>query len=78
MSSRLPLIPGAIASLEAGKKAGASAVALSGAGPGLIAFSSKEKADIGAAMKRAFESAGMSARIFELETSYEGAEVTII
>jgi hypothetical protein len=29
-------------------------------------------------MKRAFESAGMSARVFELETSYEGAEVTII
>src|SRR3989304_5148759 len=38
---RLPLIPGAIAALEAGKKAGASAVALSGAGPALIAFSSK-------------------------------------
>ena len=75
---RLPLIPGAIAGLEAGKKAGASAVALSGAGPSLIAFSSKEEAGIGAAMKRAFESAGMSARIFELETSYEGAEVSIV
>ena len=75
---RLPLIPGAIAALEAGKKAGASAVALSGAGPSLIAYSSKEDADIGAAMKRAFESAGMSARIFELGTSYEGAEVSII
>jgi len=75
---RLPLIPGAIAALEAGKKAGASAVALSGAGPGLIAFSSKTEAGIGAAMKRAFESAELSARIFELETSYEGAEVTIV
>ena len=75
---RLPLIPGAVAALEAGKKAGAAAVALSGAGPSLIAFSSKEEAGIGAAMKRAFESAGMSARIFELETSYEGAEVTIV
>jgi hypothetical protein len=29
-------------------------------------------------MKRAFESAGLSARIFELGTSYEGAEVSII
>jgi len=75
---RLPLIPGAILALEAGKKAGASAVALSGAGPSLIAFSSKVEAGIGAAMKRAFESAGLSARIFELETSYEGAEVSII
>ena len=75
---RLPLIPGAIAALEAGKKAGAAAVALSGAGPGLIAFSTKEKGDIGAAMKRAFESVGLSARVFELETSYVGAEVTIV
>jgi homoserine kinase len=75
---RLPLIPGAIPALEAGKKAGASAVALSGAGPALIAFSSKTEAGIGAAMKRAFESAGLSARIFELGTSYEGAEVTIV
>jgi homoserine kinase len=75
---RLPLIPGAIAALEAGKKAGASAVALSGAGPALIAFSSQMEAGIGAAMKRAFESAGLSARIFELGTSYEGAEVTIV
>lgn len=75
---RLPLIPGAIAALEAGKDAGAAAVALSGAGPSLIAFSSKTEAGIGAAMKRAFESAGMSARVFELETSYEGAEVSIV
>ncbi len=75
---RLPLIPGAIAALEAGKGAGAAAVALSGAGPGLIAFSSQEGTGIGQAMKRAFETVGLSARIFELETSYEGAEVTIV
>ena len=47
-------------------------------GPGLIAFSSQEDTGIGSSMKRAFESAGMSARIFELETSYEGAEVSIV
>jgi hypothetical protein len=29
-------------------------------------------------MQQAFEAAGLGARIFELETSYEGAEVTII
>lgn len=75
---RLPLIPGAQAALEAARHAGAAAVALSGAGPSLIAFSSKLEPAIGAAMKRAFEAAGLTARIFELGTSYEGAEVSII
>ncbi len=75
---RLPLIPGAQAAMQAARQAGAAAVALSGAGPSLIAFSSKEQEAIGAAMKRAFESAGLAARIFELETSYEGAEVSIV
>jgi len=75
---RLKLIPGAINALEAGKKSGASAIALSGAGPSLIAFTAKEDAAIGAAMKAAFETAGLDARIFELGTSYEGAEVTIV
>lgn len=73
---RLPLIPGAIAALDAGKKAGAAAVALSGAGPGLIAFSSTKKSEIGEAMKQAFEAAGLSTRIFELETCDEGAKVS--
>ena len=75
---RLPLIPGAQAAMEAARHAGTAAVALSGAGPSLIAFSSKENPAVGAAMKRAFEQAGLSARIFELSTSYEGAEVTIV
>lgn len=74
---RLPLIPGAQAAMQAGRQAGA-AVALSGAGPSLIAFSSKEQPDIGAAMQRAFEAAGLTARIFKLETSSEGAEVSIV
>jgi len=75
---RLPIIPGAQAAMEAAHHAGASAVALSGAGPSLIAFSSKQEPAVGLAMQRVFESAGLSARIFELGTSYEGAEVTII
>jgi homoserine kinase len=64
--------------MEAGRHAGAAAVALSGAGPSLIAFASREEPVIGASMKRAFEFAGLSARIFELGTSYEGAEVMIV
>ena len=75
---RIPLIPGAQAAMDAARNAGAAAVALSGAGPSLIAFSSKQDPFIGAAMKRAFEGAGLSARIFELGTSYEGAEVMIV
>ena len=75
---RLPLIPGAVDALEAAKQAGAASVALSGAGPGLIAFSDGLSLGIGAAMQAAFEQAGLPARIFELETSYEGAEVTIV
>jgi homoserine kinase len=75
---RIPLIPGAQAAMDAGRHAGAAAVALSGAGPSLIAFSSKEDPHIGLSMKRAFESAGLPARIFELGTSYEGAEVMIV
>jgi homoserine kinase len=74
---RIPLIPGAQAAIDAAHRAGIAAVALSGAGPSLIAFSSKEDPAVGVAMKRAFEQAGLTSRIFELGTSYEGAEVTI-
>ena len=75
---RIPLIPGAQSAMDAAHHAGAGAVALSGAGPSLIVFSSKPEPAIGQAMKRAFESAGLAARIFELGTSNEGAEVLIV
>ncbi len=76
---RLPLIPGALSALEAAKKAGAAAVALSGAGPSLIAFSSKaETAIIGESLKRAFEAAGIAARIFNVGVSNRGAEIQIL
>lgn len=74
---RLPLIPGANEAMDAAKGAGASAVALSGAGPSLIAFSSKQDPAIGEAMQRAFESAGLQARVFPLKLSQHGAEVQI-
>ncbi len=72
---RLPLIPGAREAMDAAKKAGASAVALSGAGPSLIAFSAEKDDNIGQAMKQTFESVGLSARVFELEISDDGAKV---
>lgn len=72
---RLKLIPGAVEAMQAGKKAGAAAVALSGAGPALIAFSAERDPSIGEAMKRTFASAGLRARVFELGVSEEGAKI---
>jgi homoserine kinase len=73
---RLPLIPGAQAAMQAARQAGASAVALSGAGPSLIAFSRQPaNPGIGLAMQRAFEQAGLTARIFPLNISVSGASV---
>jgi homoserine kinase len=73
---RLPLIPGAREAIQAARRAGASAVALSGAGPSLIAFSGQPaNARIGSAMQRAFEEAGLKARIFPLNISQSGASV---
>jgi homoserine kinase len=74
---RLPLIPGALAAMEAAKAAGASAASLSGAGPSIIAFSSKHDPAIGEAMKHAFEERGLQARMFQLRMSNHGAEVQI-
>jgi homoserine kinase len=71
---RISLIPGAQEAINAMKADGASAVALSGAGPSLIAFSETES-DSGLAAKRAFERAGLSARIFQLGVSSRGAEI---
>ena len=72
---RLKLIPGAQFAMDFAKEAGANAVALSGAGPSLIAFSSKAEAGIGESMKRAFEAVGLTARIFNLGISGRGAEI---
>jgi len=73
---RLPLIPGAREAMRAAREAGASAVALSGAGPSLIAFSGQPaEAQIGLAMQQAFAQAGLAARIFSLNISQSGASV---
>ena len=71
---RLRLIPGAASAMQAARAAGAAAAALSGAGPGVIAFSSKAESTIGESMRRAFEAAGLKARIFHLRVSGRGAD----
>jgi homoserine kinase len=74
---RLPLIPGAREAMHAAQEAGALAAAISGAGPSIIAFSSKRDPAIGEAMVHAFEQAGHSARTFQLRMSPHGAEAQI-
>jgi homoserine kinase len=71
---RIPLIPGAQAAIQAMRSQGA-AVALSGAGPSLIAFSANRETATGEAAKRAFEQAGLQARILELKVSSHGADI---
>jgi homoserine kinase len=74
---RLSLIPGAQQAMDAAREAGAAGVALSGAGPSLIAFSAERNPAIGESMRRAFAQAGLQARIFPLKMSNHGAEVHI-
>jgi homoserine kinase len=65
--ARAFLIPGYQQVRENALKAGASGVAISGAGPAMIAIVNKKKADaskIANAMKGAFESAGLKATAF--------------
>lgn len=71
---RLKLIPGAADAFQAAQQAGASAVALSGAGPGLVAFCAGRSSEIASAMLTAFEQAGIGARTFILKTTTKGAE----
>jgi homoserine kinase len=71
---RIPQIPGAQAAMQAMRSQGA-AVALSGAGPSLIAFSANRETATGEAAKRAFEQAGLQARILELKVSSHGADI---
>ena len=70
---RLPAIPGAVQARQAALAAGAAAVAMSGAGPGLIAFSADRHEAIGEAMVQTFAEFGLSARSWALPTTTRGA-----
>ncbi|MEJ5240540.1 MAG: homoserine kinase [Anaerolineales bacterium] len=69
---RLPSIPGAQEALRAAERLGA-AVALSGAGPSLIAFSLPGMEDVAQPMQQAFAQAGIPSRCFDLRISAHGA-----
>lgn len=75
---RLPVIPGAEQAMAAARSAGASGVALSGAGPSLIAFAPQGHDRIGRAMSKAFSAAGLSSRTWVLPVESVGAQVTTL
>jgi homoserine kinase len=74
---RLPLIAGMVEAFSAVREAGAAAVALSGAGPSLIAFGLTNHEAIGQAAKEAFAEAGLSSRVWILPVDRAGSQVTI-
>ncbi|NPA06170.1 MAG: homoserine kinase [Chloroflexi bacterium] len=69
---RLPLIPGATEALRRAREAGAWAGALSGAGPGVVAFASPEATGVGEAMRQGFASRGIAARLWRLRPTPRG------
>lgn len=72
---RLPLIPGMAAAFRAAQAAGAKGVALSGAGPSLIAFAPDGHEKIGEAVTAVFAAAGLHSRTWILEVDREGSVI---
>jgi homoserine kinase len=72
---RKRFIPGYDSVVAEARKAGAVAVALSGAGPSLVAFASSKHAEIADAMKAAFESKGLACRTFILPVDQQGVQI---
>jgi homoserine kinase len=78
---RLPLIPGSEAAMAAAYAAGAAGVALSGAGPSLIAFARDDhdlQQAIRQAMSSAFAAANLSTRSWLLTADRRGCQVSDI
>lgn len=70
--SRLVQIPGANDVIAAAQNSGASAVALCGAGPALVAFAPRDHHLIADAMLAAFENHGVSARSWIVPVDMQG------
>jgi homoserine kinase len=75
---RQRLIPGYATVLAEARKAGASAVALSGAGPSLIAFASARHEQIAAAMQAGFLVNGLQSRAFVVPVDRQGVQVSVV
>jgi homoserine kinase len=72
---RAALVPGFEAVVQAARDAGASGVALSGAGPCVVAFAPRHLDAIGGAMCHAFARHGLRARHTILDITSEGARL---
>lgn len=75
---RKRLIPGFDAVAAEARQAGAAAVALSGAGPSLVAFAPDRHWEIAAVMKTTFEAHGLACRTFVLPVDRQGVQVSVI
>lgn len=73
---RMALVPGMSDAFDAALGAGAAAVAISGAGPSTIAFAPDDHAAIGQAMLDAYANAGLTGRLWILETDNLGSTVS--
>lgn len=74
---RQHLIPGYAEVVAAARKAGAAAVALSGAGPAIVAFAFQRHGEIAQAMQAAFQAHGLAARTFVLPVDRQGVTVSV-
>jgi len=72
---RIPLIPGMAAAFVAAKAAGAAAVALSGAGPSLVAFAPHNHEAIAQAALNAFAEVEVNGRYWILPIDTKGAVI---
>jgi len=72
---RARLIPGLDSVFEAARAAGAAGVAISGAGPSVVAFGPDQHAAIAQAMVNAFATVGLKARSFVLDIDTTGAQI---
>ncbi len=75
---RLPLVPGLGEAYTAVLNTGAAAVALSGAGPSLIAFAPQNHMAIGRAGQAAFKEAGLDSRFWLLPIDHQGSQLRIV
>jgi homoserine kinase len=73
---RVGFIPGYSRVVDAAKRAGAAAIVLSGAGPGILAFATGGHAVVAAAMVDAFQAEGLPARSFVLGIDRLGASLS--
>lgn len=74
---RLARIPGAMDAYVAAYRAGAAGVALSGAGPSLLAFATSEEEAIARAMVEAFSQNGLASRVWILSPTSVGMECSL-